>query len=74
MRLQPIAQEVRVLRGQSATLEQVVAAVKDVWDDAELEVAILVNQSAQWSAASMKGWFYGTYWFSFGLLRIAFAK
>ena len=41
-----IAQKVRVLCGQSATREQVVAAAKDVWDDAASEVVA----SADWPA------------------------
>lgn len=38
-----IAQRVRVLCGQSATKEEVVAAAKDVWDDAEFEVTAAVQ-------------------------------
>ena len=34
-----IAQKVRVLCGQQATKQQVIRAAKDIWDDAEVEVA-----------------------------------
>jgi hypothetical protein len=42
-----IAQKVRVLCGQTATKSEVVAAAKDVWDDANLEMAAAVSQAAQ---------------------------
>lgn len=45
-----IAQKVRVLCGQSATKEEVVAAAKEVWDDGMCEVTALASRSAQRSA------------------------
>ena len=50
-----IAQKVRMLCGQSATREQVVTATKDVWDDAEIEMAAAANQLVQRDDANAEG-------------------
>ena len=50
-----IAQKVQVLCGQSATKEQVVTAAKDIWDEAEFEVAAVANQFVQQKDAYAEG-------------------
>ena len=47
-----IAQKVWVLCGQSAIQEQVVTAMKDIWDDPEIEVAAAANQFVQLDCAN----------------------
>ena len=50
-----IAQKVCVLCGQSATREQVVTAAKDIWNDAEIEVAAMANQFVQRNDTNAEG-------------------